>query len=448
MPAPTKCNQCKQVFRTLPDCEAHAASVGHQPHPAYFCDLCPELFTTQKQRSAHMQGTCHTTQSLLQMTPQVQPPVPSTQSANFHRYLCNTCIVLLNSEAARLEHMQQTRHADFARLTPMNGPHAGAGPTPPPSSPQRPAAASSSPIDREHATQGAASTSTTAALPHAPAVEDQPTDHSTISTMENTRCEKCKVSFNDSNELQMHFNKSVKNHPHCRTCDLGFASITSWVAHKSTCPPPGSSPEEATRDQAHSIPSSVSAMSSRLSQNGRSSRSVTTDATDNTPATLLMSETSTTRGSNWLADASIRSQAGGIWPTSSRGPASTYNRSRDGGRAASTAASSAESEDRRLPEASVNTRSAASASIQDWQRGVPSQTKTKSIAVSSRTSTPTPTRSSFHCRSCARDPCIEPVATVCGHLFCHSCIVHEIETKLCCPVCQKAFLVRLHVESG
>ena len=30
----------------------------------------------------------------------------------------------------------------------------------------------------------------------------------------------------------------------------------------------------------------------------------------------------------------------------------------------------------------------------------------------------------------------------------YSCILHEIETKMCCPVCQRAFLVRLHVESS
>ena len=33
--------------------------------------------------------------------------------------------------------------------------------------------------------------------------------------------------------------------------------------------------------------------------------------------------------------------------------------------------------------------------------------------------TPESSGVSFHCRSCLRDPCVEPVATVCGHLFCH-----------------------------
>ncbi|KAI0748695.1 hypothetical protein C8Q80DRAFT_753712 [Daedaleopsis nitida] len=57
----------------------------------------------------------------------------------------------------------------------------------------------------------------------------------------------------------------------------------------------------------------------------------------------------------------------------------------------------------------------------------------------------TPTGMSFHCRACLNDP-VEPVTTMCGHLFCHSCIVQEIATRMCCPVCQEVFLVRLHLD--
>ena len=124
MHVPAKCNQCKQVFRTLPDCEAHAASMGHQPHPAYFCELCPELFTTQKQRSAHMQGPSHAPIPLPQTIIHAHPPVIQVQGLNDRRYLCNTCLVLLSSDAARLDHMRLTSHFDFARLTPMNTPQA------------------------------------------------------------------------------------------------------------------------------------------------------------------------------------------------------------------------------------------------------------------------------------------------------------------------------------
>ncbi|KAI0748692.1 hypothetical protein C8Q80DRAFT_1173133 [Daedaleopsis nitida] len=50
----------------------------------------------------------------------------------------------------------------------------------------------------------------------------------------------------------------------------------------------------------------------------------------------------------------------------------------------------------------------------------------------------------FYCRSCLSD-LVDPVTTMCGHLFCRSCIVQEIATRMCCPVCQKMFLVRLHI---
>ncbi|KAH9932258.1 uncharacterized protein B0H18DRAFT_1208566 [Fomitopsis serialis] len=85
------------------------------------------------------------------------------------------------------------------------------------------------------------------------------------------------------------------------------------------------------------------------------------------------------------------------------------------------------------------------------------------VSVATSTSSPTPAPSepvasalpqgrsaasgpSWHCRSCGKDPCEDPTATQCGHIFCHSCIVKEIAEKLQCPVCHKLFLLRLHAE--
>ncbi|KZT68408.1 hypothetical protein DAEQUDRAFT_333853 [Daedalea quercina L-15889] len=56
-----------------------------------------------------------------------------------------------------------------------------------------------------------------------------------------------------------------------------------------------------------------------------------------------------------------------------------------------------------------------------------------------------PTGPSWHCRSCGKDPCENPTATQCGHIFCHGCIVKEIADKMGCPVCHKMFLLRLQV---
>ncbi|KAH9911804.1 uncharacterized protein B0H18DRAFT_1058848 [Fomitopsis serialis] len=50
---------------------------------------------------------------------------------------------------------------------------------------------------------------------------------------------------------------------------------------------------------------------------------------------------------------------------------------------------------------------------------------------------------SWHCRGCGKDPCEDPTATQCGHIFCYKCIVKEIAKSMKCPVCNKLFLLRL-----
>ncbi|OCH87140.1 hypothetical protein OBBRIDRAFT_176751 [Obba rivulosa] len=52
----------------------------------------------------------------------------------------------------------------------------------------------------------------------------------------------------------------------------------------------------------------------------------------------------------------------------------------------------------------------------------------------------------WHCRLCLQDPCHEPTATICGHIFCHKCIVNELGRNRACPVCKRVMLVRLQVE--
>ncbi|KAH9948002.1 hypothetical protein B0H21DRAFT_286781 [Amylocystis lapponica] len=54
---------------------------------------------------------------------------------------------------------------------------------------------------------------------------------------------------------------------------------------------------------------------------------------------------------------------------------------------------------------------------------------------------------SWHCRVCQRDPCVQPTATMCGHIFCNSCIIRELSDNMQCPVCKKTMLLRLHVET-
>ncbi|KAI0659417.1 hypothetical protein C8Q70DRAFT_140315 [Cubamyces menziesii] len=106
---------------------------------------------------------------------------------------------------------------------------------------------------------------------------------------------------------------------------------------------------------------------------------------------------------------------------------------------------------------SVSGHSESSDSSHSTELTTPSEERIRSYLQS--TVQPTPSRSSrgtseaqghewdtsWSCRSCQRAPCIEPVATFCGHIFCRSCILLELGEHGVCPVCKKMFLLRLDV---
>ncbi|KAF8500364.1 hypothetical protein F5888DRAFT_1681492 [Russula emetica] len=54
-----------------------------------------------------------------------------------------------------------------------------------------------------------------------------------------------------------------------------------------------------------------------------------------------------------------------------------------------------------------------------------------------------------YCRMCRRDPCRQPAATMCGHVFCYQCISSEVIKTSRCPVCETPTLLysvfRLHL---
>ncbi|KAI0807898.1 hypothetical protein C8Q74DRAFT_100270 [Fomes fomentarius] len=55
---------------------------------------------------------------------------------------------------------------------------------------------------------------------------------------------------------------------------------------------------------------------------------------------------------------------------------------------------------------------------------------------------------SYHCRSCLQEPCVDPVISFCGHLFCHRCLIEELRSRMCCPECQRPFMVQMHVAAN
>ncbi|EKM56524.1 uncharacterized protein PHACADRAFT_194128 [Phanerochaete carnosa HHB-10118-sp] len=46
------------------------------------------------------------------------------------------------------------------------------------------------------------------------------------------------------------------------------------------------------------------------------------------------------------------------------------------------------------------------------------------------------------CKVCTKNP-TNPVVTMCGHVFCHGCILNALGTSLSCPACNRPILVRL-----
>ncbi|RPD71784.1 hypothetical protein L226DRAFT_168720 [Lentinus tigrinus ALCF2SS1-7] len=57
---------------------------------------------------------------------------------------------------------------------------------------------------------------------------------------------------------------------------------------------------------------------------------------------------------------------------------------------------------------------------------------------------------SWHCRICLKNPCDKPVATMCGHLFCKSCIMLKMASSPSsyCPVCKKMFFLGLNLNNS
>ncbi|PBK80534.1 hypothetical protein ARMGADRAFT_74146 [Armillaria gallica] len=47
----------------------------------------------------------------------------------------------------------------------------------------------------------------------------------------------------------------------------------------------------------------------------------------------------------------------------------------------------------------------------------------------------------LHCRLCGINPCRDVTATMCGHIFCNSCIVHAVISTSSCPVCNNPTLL-------
>ncbi|TBU46458.1 hypothetical protein BD309DRAFT_619094 [Dichomitus squalens] len=81
-------------------------------------------------------------------------------------------------------------------------------------------------------------------------------------------------------------------------------------------------------------------------------------------------------------------------------------------------------------------------SLESGGNSLQSEVKSESPYDSTSSDSNTP---SWHCRSCRSETCIDPVTTICGHLFCQECLIRELRDKMRCPVCNHIFFVRLNI---
>ncbi|RDX47036.1 hypothetical protein OH76DRAFT_803687 [Lentinus brumalis] len=324
--------------------------------------------------------------------------------------------------------------------------------------------------------------------------------------LENTRCAKCDIGFSSVEVLQAHYDESAL-HPTCRTCGLGFASISSWATHKARCPPPGSTAatngamnidgrgaaglggkgKEVVRDIVSPASSVASAESSPRTVRGEDPRPATAGAPSSTSLSAGPSEVFSVSPTNPETPKTRGPQcASSPTPSTAVSTISLAEHARSSSDTTpprSSLMEDTESMCRVLraeqpePVAPPREESAQSQSRPVYDNDTGSPAAAAGIAIRrppgayptpvsghTRSGTPMDTRwavaqsqrpptsrdpnaaTSFHCRSCLRDPCVQPVAAFCGHIFCHSCILQELSTKMCCPVCQRTFFVRLHVE--
>ncbi|KAI0723726.1 hypothetical protein C8T65DRAFT_691617 [Cerioporus squamosus] len=77
-----RCNQCKLVFRTLPECKEHAEHTGHVYKPAYFCSHCSQSFSKCKKRAEHIQTTGHIQQTPANIATVSAATAPSTSTGS------------------------------------------------------------------------------------------------------------------------------------------------------------------------------------------------------------------------------------------------------------------------------------------------------------------------------------------------------------------------------
>ncbi|RPD66654.1 hypothetical protein L226DRAFT_609453 [Lentinus tigrinus ALCF2SS1-7] len=459
-----RCNQCKLVFKSASDCGQHGASSGHAHRPSYYCTVCLMAFNKLNQRNEHEKGTGH-----------VQtPPRPGTYAV---------------------------RPANAAATVATNPVGTHPGPS---------TAATATPVSKGAglATVNASSPSQPPQPSGASAASHLPAD--TNDEVPESRCAKCNVGFQSAEELQAHYDVSPLHPTcrdcglgfasigpwatHKARCPPpGSTAMNSGVTREKGTSGLSSSVKEIRRDVATPSPSESSLSTSgvqdashsvQLKDSATTGGSGTTMTVKPSNVSSIMPATATVPDTPKLQRAASPSQSSAVsmsFTASSNTPPSShvtaqsrsldeqtdkvyrvlqgeqlapdapkkaiqpYSRHAEEDEEETRAATTQTGITKRFPldidSASLDNRRTTRSVDANWQH--PNTVQSPRPSTTKVSNAP---RVSFHCRSCLRDPCVQPVTTICGHIFCHRCIVQELSTKMCCPVCEKIFFIRLHVK--
>ncbi|TCD63854.1 hypothetical protein EIP91_004868 [Steccherinum ochraceum] len=269
-------------------------------------------------------------------------------------------------------------------------------------------------------------------------------------------CNVCNIRFSRKSKLAKHYYKSSK-HPVCAPCDVGFEDEPTYHAHVAkTHPPlyepsptpipdtptpsvinlplhtvtPPQPPPSWARIQPESPVSSASSLPpvDAITQRSRSPSNPSPPSSvairmPGSPAAIhvpLCSKSPTPRLRPDLSRATT--------PSVSSDPGSS---SEDVGSVLSgetAVASPSPDIPPAIPPSCSRTTSCDNYS--SHEQAAPSEPPSASPAAS------------VPCRMCLQ-PSSDPIVTICGHVFCHKCIMTEIAKNLQCPVCKKIMFVRL-----
>ncbi|KAH9848895.1 hypothetical protein C2E23DRAFT_738525 [Lenzites betulinus] len=499
--APAQCTVCDEKFKSKSECNIHRAYVGHGAPAVFFCVECSQTFVKLKELKNHRNAEGHTrttltvtsledAENVLSRPPGIaedwRPPLairgdnaPAIRAAN-----CPTCCESFKTHQELAAH-RRTAHGQeiqvafkcprCAQAIPLGEVHGRCTP------PVRPACA----ICRQRF-------GSTAEL----------VEHRLANPVS---CDICAVHLPQWLTLQEHWRVS-NQHPYCELCDNAFKNQRAWVAHTLTCSLARSSLTSSavgetkaawkqseqptfhrpsaqaiaglmerawisrnfpnaiqpTRGEAsrHSSHPSLGKLSDSTAESSSSSRYLAPEedvsniklaeeyGQENITRILSVVEdddpVDKPRVAKSLLSASARSSEGAQGPSLLAECSTTGATSRKENQTDSPPMLGYRREPRKPAELDADAWESSSDSpsekVTSWlDASSPLRLKPGGISPLGKATT----GHSWQCRLCLRQPCAEPVASTCGHLFCQSCIVRGLETYTGCPACQTEYFVPL-----